>query len=77
MTYRLTRSSTGLLPGYIALRGQASGTAGGKAFKSTTIIVYQRRGNILSGVYSYDGTLTNRTKTAFHAAKESARNLSG
>jgi hypothetical protein len=78
LTYRLTRlHPSGLLPGYIALRAHVSGKYQGKAFEDTSIEVYQRHGNILSAVYSNGGTVANRTKTVFHAAKASARNLSG
>jgi hypothetical protein len=78
LTYRLTRlRSSGLLPGYVAFRAHVTGKSQGKAFEDTVVIVYQRHGNVLSAVYGYGGTLTNRTKTAFVAAKASAGNLTG
>jgi hypothetical protein len=78
LTYRLTRlRSAGLLPGYVAFRAHITGKSQGKAFDDTVVMVYQRRGNLLSAVYGYGGTLTNRMKTAFVAAKASAGNLKG
>jgi hypothetical protein len=66
-----------LLLGYVALRVQVSGKYQGKAFEDTSVIVYQRRGNILSAVYGHGGTLASRTTTTLVAAKARARNLSG
>jgi hypothetical protein len=78
LTYRLTRlRSAGLLSGYVAFRAHVTGKSQGKAFDDTVIMVYQRRGNVLSAVYAYGGNLSNRTKTAFVAAKASAKNLKG
>jgi hypothetical protein len=78
LTYKLTRlRSAGLLPGYEAFRAHVKGKSQGKPFEDTAIIIYQRRGNVLSAVYGYRGKLASRTKTAFVAAKASAKNLTG
>jgi hypothetical protein len=76
LTYELSRlRPTGLLPGYVAFRAHVKGKSQGKAFEDTAIIVYQRRGNVLSVVYCYGGTLASRTTIAFVAARASAKNL--
>ena len=76
LKYRLTRlRSAGLLPGYVAFRAHVTGKSQGKTFDDTVVMVYQRRGNVLSAVYGYGGTLPNRTKTVFAAARASAGNL--
>ena len=78
LRYRVARLSTagkGLLPGAIALRMTASGTVNGKKLVVTSFGVYQRRGNILSGIYVYGGSVASRRSIAFSAAAASARNL--
>jgi hypothetical protein len=47
----------------------------GKQTKQHDIIVYQIRGNVLSGVYGYGGTLAARTHATLASAMQSARNL--
>lgn len=78
LRYRFTRLSTagkGLLPGAIALRMTVSGTVNGKKLTETSFGIYQRRGNILSGIYVYGGSAEKRRTMAFAAAAASARNL--
>jgi hypothetical protein len=78
LTYRITRLSTaGLLPGAIALRVRISGVYKGKPLSETDTLVYQVRGNILSGVYAYGGPTTVRDRAALNAAKQSRLNLLG
>jgi hypothetical protein len=78
LRYRVTRLPTagkGLLPGAIALRMTASGTVNGKKLVVTSFGVYQRRGNILSGIYVYGRSVASRRSIAFSAAAASAKNL--
>jgi hypothetical protein len=78
LRYRFTRLATagkGLLPGAIALQMTASGTVNGKKLTETSFGVYQRRANILSGVYVYGGSVESRRALAFAAAAASADNL--
>jgi hypothetical protein len=37
--------------------------------------VYQQRGNVLSGVYSFGSTTKGQLALCLHAAEQSARNL--
>jgi hypothetical protein len=64
-----------LLPQHLALRVHFSGTVKGKHVEGTVIAVYQIRGDVLSGVYAYEGTIANRIRICLHAAEESAKNL--
>lgn len=70
-----------LLHGYIALRIDISGTIKGKAVKAVRYAVYQRFGNVLSGVYSYALApgVSSAAQQAFvlHAAEMSAKALHG
>jgi hypothetical protein len=78
LLYRFTRLSTGgkgLLPGAIALQMTVSGTVNGKKLTETSFGVYQRRANILSGIYVYGGSVANRRAMALATAAASARNL--
>jgi hypothetical protein len=78
LRYRFTRLSTagkGLLPGAIVLRMTVTGTVNGKKLTETSFGVYQRRANILSGIYVYGGSVEKRRALAFAAAAASARNL--
>lgn len=76
LTYRITRLSTaGLLPGAVALRINVSGVYKGKRFSETDAAIYQARGNILSAVYAYGGSVKQRELAALRAAKQSRANL--
>jgi hypothetical protein len=78
LSYRIALlSSAGkrLLPGAIVMRVTVSGTVNGKKRTDTSFVVYQRAGDILSGIYVYGGSLKNRRELAFAASAQSARNL--
>ena len=76
LTYRITRLSTaGLLPQTVALRINVSGVYKGKRFSETDAAVYQVRGNVLSGLYAYGGSIKQRERAALRAAKQSRANL--
>jgi hypothetical protein len=81
LTYKITRlTDSKLLKGYLALRVDVSGKVQGKKVSAVRFAVYQRSGNILSGVYSYAATgVTAAQQEAFvlHAAEASAKALRG
>jgi len=52
-----------------------SGTYKGRHVSETSFVVYQRRGDVLSGVYVYGGTMKARFTMAMHASAASAQNL--
>ena len=75
-TFRITRfSAPHLLEGYLAVQIDASGTVKGRRIAQTSYAVYQRRGNVLSGVYSFGATTRGQLARCLHAAEQSARNL--
>ena len=74
--YRVRRiNDSRLLPDSLALLVRETGVADGKSFDDTGVLVYQVRGDLLSGVYAFDGTLAARRRSGLHAAAASARNL--
>jgi hypothetical protein len=78
LSYRIALlSSAGkrLLPGAIVMRVTVSGTLRGKKEIETSFVVYQRSGDILSGIYVYGGSMKSRRELAFAASAQSARNL--
>jgi len=76
LTFRIARvTDPHLLKGYLAVRVDVAGVVKGKPVAQTSYAVYQRRGNVLSGVYSFGGTNAAQLKLALHAAEASARNL--
>jgi hypothetical protein len=78
LSYRIALlSSAGkrLLRGAIVMRVTVSAMLRGKKKTETTFIVYQRSGDILSGIYVYGGSLKSRRELAFAASAKSARNL--
>lgn len=76
MTYRITRLPTaGLLPGTVALRINVFGVYQGKRFSQTSAVIYQVHGDVLSGLYAYDGSIKERERAALRAAKQSRANL--
>jgi hypothetical protein len=82
LVYHFTRvKDSKLLQGYVALRIDISGTIKGKAVRAIRYAVYQRFGNVLSGVYSYALApgVSSATQQAFvlHAAEASAKALRG
>ena len=69
-----------LVKGYVAVRIHRTGTVKGKRVDDVFFVVYQRVGNVLSGVYSYAATgVSASAQQTFllHAAEQSARNLRG
>ncbi len=81
LVYTITRiSDAKLLAGAIALRIDVSGKINGKKVNAIRYAVYQRRGNVLSGVYSYAANgVSGAVQQAFvlHAAEASAKTLRG
>jgi hypothetical protein len=78
LTFRLTPLHlSGLLPHSIALQIHATGTSQGRRFVINSIVTYQARGSILSGVYTYNGSIAAQKRLAVHASRESAMNLNG
>lgn len=81
LTYKITRiSDPKLLNGAIALRIDVSGKINGKRVSAIRFAIYQRVGNVLSGVYSYSvNGVPGAAQQAFvlHAAEASAKALSG
>jgi hypothetical protein len=76
LNFRITRiTAPHLLKGYLAVRIDVSGTVNGKHVAQTSYAVYQRLGNVLSGVYSFGTTTAGQLELCLHAARESARNL--
>jgi hypothetical protein len=76
LTFRISRiSDPRLLKGYLAVRIDVSGTVNGKHVAQTSYAVYQRLGNVLSGVYSFGTSTAGQRELCLHAAEQSARNL--
>lgn len=78
LTYRMQRLSTAghsLLSAAIVMKVSASGTLNGKRFSDNSIVVYERRGEMLSGIYVYGGSLSTRRALALRCAEGSAENL--
>jgi hypothetical protein len=64
-----------LLKGYLAVEIDVRGTVQGRKVAQTSYAVYQQRGNVLSGVYSFGSTTKGQLALCLHAAEQSARNL--
>jgi hypothetical protein len=65
-----------LLKGYLAVRVRVVGTLrNGKHIDATSYAIYQRLGNVLSGVYSFGANTPAQQRFALHAAEQSAKNL--
>ena len=79
LTYKITRiRDSKLVKGYIALRVDVSGKIKGKAVRAIRFAVYQRVGNLLSGIYSYAVSgVSGEAQQQFvlHAAEQSAKVL--
>jgi hypothetical protein len=76
LTFRITRlHDSHLLTGYLAVRVDVSGTVKGRHIAQTSYAVYQRRGNVLSGIYSFGADTAQQRELCLHAAEQSARNL--
>jgi hypothetical protein len=62
-----------LLAGYVAVRVHAVGKLkNGKHVDQTSYAVYQRRGDVLSGIYSFGPNTAAQLQFALHAAEQSA-----
>jgi hypothetical protein len=61
--------------GSVAYEVTISLTYTGKQTRQNDIVVYQIRGNVLSGVYGFGGTLAARTRATLASAMKSARDL--
>ena len=77
LTYRITHiaKTHGLLPGAIALLMHISGTIKAHHLTVTQAVVYERYGNVLSGIYGNGRPLVAQAQLVLHAAAESAINL--
>ncbi len=64
-----------LLKEYLAVRILTTGKLNGKSFTQTSFAVYQRHGDVLSGVYSSGLTIAPQLRLCLHAAEQSAHNL--
>jgi len=81
LRYTITRLvDSKLLKGYLALRVVVTGTVKGQPVRAVRYAVYQRLGNVLSGVYSYAAAgvaESDQQIFVLHAAEESAKALRG
>ena len=78
LRFKITRIyDSHLLKGYVAVRVVASGVVSGQHVAQISYSVYQRRGNVLSGVYSFDTANSDalQRRLCLHAAEQSALNL--
>lgn len=76
LTFRVSLiSDPKLPPGYVAVKMLTFGTVKGKHLVETSYAVYQRRGNVISGVYSFGADTAAQLTLCLHAAEQSARNL--
>jgi hypothetical protein len=79
LRYTITRiADSNLLSGALAFRIDASGKVQGKPVHVIRFAIYQRAGNVLSGVYSYASSTVSiaaQQRFALHAAEASAKVL--
>jgi len=78
LTYKITRvQDPHLLKGYLAVRVHVSGVVKGKRVSDVWYAVYQRRGDVFSGVYSFGSlaSVQSQLRLCLHAAEQSAQNL--
>lgn len=79
LRYKITRIvDSKLLRGSIALRVDVSGKINGKRVHAIRFAIYQRAGNVLSGVYSYavnSVSAAAQERFALNAAEASAKTL--
>jgi hypothetical protein len=64
-----------LPPGAIAMSATIQQNVQGALVRVDVVIVYQRRGNVLSGIYAYGGTEAQRVSQALRLASLSAERL--
>lgn len=74
VTFTITRvRDPKLLHGYVAVRVHAVGKlTSGKKVDDISYAVYQRFGNVLSGIYSFGPDTPKQLRLALHAAEQSA-----
>jgi hypothetical protein len=76
LRFRVKRiSDPRLLKGYLAVQIDISGTVNGRKIAQTSYAVYQQRGSVLSGVYSFGAKTAGQLALCLHAAEQSAKNL--
>lgn len=76
LTFTITRlTAARLLKGYLAVKVLVAGTVNGKKVEQTSYAVYQRLGNVLSGVYSNGPPTPQQLAFCVQAAEQSASNL--
>jgi len=76
LTFRIMRiKAPHLLKGYLAVRVRTTGQLRGKRVDQVSYAVYQRLGNVLSGVYSVGPAGSAQRDFCLHAAEQSAKNL--
>jgi hypothetical protein len=63
------------LPGFVALGLHESGTVNGKPATLDGTVLYQSKGDVLSGVYAYSSSAALRLQVLLHAGAQSALNL--
>jgi hypothetical protein len=61
--------------GYLAVKVRVQATVKGVHYDQTSYAIYQRVGDVLSGVYSFGANTPAQQAFALHAAEQSARNL--
>jgi len=78
LRFTITRvKDSSLLKGYVAVRVRAVGKlTNGTHVDQTSYAVYQRAGDVLSGVYSFGPNTAAQKAFVLHAAEMSARTLS-
>ena len=64
-----------LLKGYLFVRVRVQGKVKGKKVDQISYAVYQRRGDVLSGTYSFGANTKAQQTFELHAAQQSALNL--
>ena len=76
LLFTITRmKDSALLKGYLAVQIRVRGRYKGKNIDETSYAVYQRKGSILSGVYSFGPATEAQRLLCLHAAEQSAKNL--
>ena len=65
----------GLLGGSVAVTATIEYSFNGRNRRDSIVVIYQRHGDYLSGVYAYGGTPAQRLAAALKAARASGDNL--
>jgi hypothetical protein len=75
-SFKITKlSDSKLIKGYLAVQIRETAIVKGKKVTGTYYAVYQRFGDVLSGVYSYGAATPDQELLCLRAAEASARNL--